>query len=54
MKVEETKLAGCFIIHDTIYGDERGYFFESFNKQTFNQLTGLDSINVVFTRDSSL
>ena len=42
MKVEETKLAGCFIIHDTIYGDERGYFFESFNKQTFNQLTGLD------------
>ena len=42
MKVEETKLAGCFIIHDTVYGDERGYFFESFNKQTFDQLTGLD------------
>jgi dTDP-4-dehydrorhamnose 3,5-epimerase len=42
MKVEETKLAGCFIVHDTIYGDERGYFFESFNKQTFEQLTGLD------------
>jgi dTDP-4-dehydrorhamnose 3,5-epimerase len=42
MKVEETKLDGCFIIHDTVYGDERGYFFESFNKEKFQKLTGLD------------
>ena len=42
MMVEETKLEGCLIIHDTIFKDERGYFFESFNKQKFSDLTGLE------------
>ena len=41
MKVEETKLKGCFIIHDTVFADSRGYFFESFNKQKFASLTGV-------------
>ncbi len=41
MKIEKTKLSGCFIIHDTVYGDDRGYFFESFNKEKFQKLTGL-------------
>ncbi|MBA4196784.1 MAG: dTDP-4-dehydrorhamnose 3,5-epimerase [Chitinophaga sp.] len=40
MKVEETKLKGCFIIHDTVFKDDRGYFFESFNQQRFESLTG--------------
>gem|GEM_PF-5730846 len=35
MKVEQTKLKDCFIIHDTVFGDHRGYFFESFNQQRF-------------------
>jgi len=26
----------------TIFGDDRGYFFESFNEDTFNRVTGLD------------
>jgi len=39
MKVEETKLKGCFIIHDTVFHDDRGYFFESFNRQKFESLT---------------
>lgn len=41
MKIEQTKLAGCFIIHDTFFEDERGYFFESFNKKKFAELTGM-------------
>ncbi len=40
MKATETKLKGCFILEPTKFGDSRGYFFESFNAQTFNTLTG--------------
>jgi dTDP-4-dehydrorhamnose 3,5-epimerase len=40
MKVTETKLKGCFVIEPTIFGDNRGYFFESFNKEKFKELTG--------------
>lgn len=40
MNVTETKLKGCFILEPAKYGDSRGYFFESFNEQTFNKLTG--------------
>lgn len=49
MKIEKTPLNDCFIIHDTIFRDERGYFFESFNKQTFQEQTGL---NVEFVQDN--
>ncbi len=42
MTVEQTKLADCIIIHDTVFGDNRGYFFESFNKKTFFDKTGMD------------
>lgn len=43
MKVTETKLKGCFILEPTKYGDSRGYFFESFNEQTFKNLTGVEA-----------
>lgn len=46
MRIESTKLKDCFIIHDTVFGDNRGYFFESFNQQRFQEQTGL-SINFV-------
>ena len=49
MTVEETKLKGCFIIHDTVFPDPRGYFFESFNQKTFESLTGL---NISFVQDN--
>lgn len=35
-----TKLKGCFIIEPKIITDERGYFMESFNENTFQQGTG--------------
>jgi dTDP-4-dehydrorhamnose 3,5-epimerase len=40
MKVTETKLKGCFIIEPTVFKDNRGYFFESFNEGNFEKLTG--------------
>ena len=49
MRVKETKLNGCFIIEPTIFEDERGYFFESFNKQKFNELTGVE---IEFVQDN--
>ncbi|CAM3940220.1 dTDP-4-dehydrorhamnose 3,5-epimerase [Flavobacterium branchiophilum NBRC 15030 = ATCC 35035] len=30
-----TKLEGCYILEPQIYQDERGYFMESYNQQTF-------------------
>lgn len=49
MQVTQTKLKGCFIIEPTIFGDERGYFFESFNKEKFKELTGKE---IEFVQDN--
>lgn len=46
MRIEQTPLKDCFIIHNKVFRDERGYFFESFNKRSFSDATGLD-INFV-------
>jgi len=46
MKIEETYLKGCFVISPDVIKDERGYFFESFNKKLFKELTGV-SLNFV-------
>lgn len=40
MNLVETKLPGCFIIEPAVYEDERGFFFESFNEERFNQAIG--------------
>lgn len=41
MTVEETFLKGCFIIQPKIFGDNRGFFFESFNQKKFQKETGV-------------
>ena len=46
MKIEATPLKDCFIIHDTVHGDARGYFFESYHQKQFADATGLQ-INFV-------
>ena len=46
MIVKETFLKGCFVITPKVFADERGYFFESFNKNKFEQLTGT-SVNFI-------
>jgi dTDP-4-dehydrorhamnose 3,5-epimerase len=35
-----TKLEGCFILEPKVIQDERGYFMESFNENTFQKGTG--------------
>jgi dTDP-4-dehydrorhamnose 3,5-epimerase len=49
MKIENTPLKDCFIIHDTVHGDARGYFIETFNQKDFAAATGLD---IVFVQDN--
>ncbi len=34
-----TPLKDCFVLEPKVFGDERGYFFESFNQRVFNELT---------------
>lgn len=40
MKIQNTPMDGLLIVHPTVFRDERGYFFESFNKKQFENLTG--------------
>ena len=40
MKVTATKIPGLLVIEPRVFGDERGFFFESFNEQVFNAATG--------------
>lgn len=42
MRIEKTILDGCFLIHDTFFGDARGYFFESYNRKKFYEASGMD------------
>lgn len=46
MEIENTFIDGCYIIHDNMIKDNRGYFLESFNKSKFQKKTG-KSINFV-------
>ena len=43
LRVEETDLPGVLIVEPDVYGDDRGFFFESFNTRTFNEATGVTS-----------
>jgi dTDP-4-dehydrorhamnose 3,5-epimerase len=49
MKATETTLPGVFIIEPAVFGDDRGFFMESFNAQKFRELTGA---NVDFVQDN--
>lgn len=40
MKIIETHIAGVKILEPQIFGDERGYFFESFSQRIFDELVG--------------
>ncbi len=51
MKRQDTKLQGCFIIEASVFEDKRGYFFESFNQQRFNEIAGM-SVNFVQDNES--
>lgn len=46
MNIELTPLKGCVVIKPTVFDDERGCFFESFNQKKFQELTGNDTVFV--------
>ncbi len=41
MKVTETQISGLLIIEPRVFGDERGFFVESFNEKAFAEATGV-------------
>jgi len=40
MKLKNTPLKDCYIIEQTVFEDDRGYFFEKYNEEKFEELTG--------------
>ena len=49
MNVIKTAIEGVVVIEPQVFGDERGYFFESFNAECFLAETGID---VAFVQDN--
>lgn len=49
MLVTATTIPEVLILEPRVFGDDRGFFFESFNARTFNQVTGL---NIEFVQDN--
>ena len=45
-QVISTPIKGVLVLEPQIFGDARGFFFESFNARDFQQATGLDEIFV--------
>jgi dTDP-4-dehydrorhamnose 3,5-epimerase len=41
MKVTATAIPEVLVIEPKVFGDERGFFYESFNQRAFNEATGL-------------
>lgn len=49
MQIIKTSIPEVIIFEPKVFGDERGFFFESFNAKVFEQATGL---NVNFVQDN--
>lgn len=49
MKIERTAIPDVVIVEPTVFGDERGFFLESFNKRKFDELIGRE---VDFVQDN--
>ncbi len=48
-QVTQTPLAGVLVLEPKVFGDARGFFFESFNARDFEQVTG---VNETFVQDN--
>ena len=49
MKVEPAEIADVLVLEPKVFGDARGFFYESYNRKAFAQATGLD---VEFVQDN--
>lgn len=49
LKITPTAIADVLIVEPRVFGDQRGFFLESFNQKAFNEATGLD---LAFVQDN--
>ncbi len=49
MKVTPTRIPDVLIIEPQVFGDDRGFFFESFNQKAFNEAVGQE---IAFVQDN--
>jgi dTDP-4-dehydrorhamnose 3,5-epimerase len=49
VKVERTQIADVLLLEPKVFGDARGFFYESYNREAFARATGLD---VEFVQDN--
>lgn len=49
MNVIKTRLEDCFIIEPKVFGDDRGFFLETFQEDRYSELVG---INLPFVQDN--
>lgn len=53
MKITRTKLEGCIIIEPKVFGDERGYFLESYHQERYEKVAGIQEQFVQDNRSRS-
>ncbi|WGD35778.1 dTDP-4-dehydrorhamnose 3,5-epimerase [Olleya sp. YS] len=51
MEAKKTILKDCYILEPNVFGDQRGYFLESYNKKQFDALIGGD-VNFIQDNES--
>ncbi len=51
MRLIKTEIEGVVIVEPEVYGDDRGYFFESFSEREFAKLVGVE-VNFVQDNES--
>lgn len=49
MKVTPTRIPDVLVIEPKVFGDDRGFFFESFNQKAFNEAVGQE---ITFVQDN--
>ena len=49
MRIQKTTLKDCFILTPTVFTDERGAFYETYNEKLFKKATGIE---VNFVQDN--
>jgi dTDP-4-dehydrorhamnose 3,5-epimerase len=49
MNIAPTEIPDVLILDPKVFGDSRGFFFESYNRQSFQEMTGL---SVTFVQDN--
>lgn len=46
MKITPTSIPEVLLVEPTVFGDDRGFFYESFNQKSWLEATGLDTVFV--------